>query len=106
MPAVELPPLTAAHREAIKACRFYTPNIARDRAWAWSDDVEVVRTLVPGAGMNEAERQAAGAAEHPRVAGATHYRADTDTDRWDWELAFTHPDAVAFICDLTDARDG
>lgn len=100
MSAIELPPFTEAHREAVKACRFYTPNIAHDRAWAWTDDDEVCRVLVPGAGMNEAERQKAGADEHPRVAAATHYRRSYEPLKHEWEIAFTHPDAVAFICDL------
>lgn len=106
MPAVELPPFTDAHREAVKACRFYTPNVAHDRAWAWSDDVNVVRVLVPGAGMNEAERQAAGADLHARVAAATLYRRSSEPDKHEWELAFTHPDAVAFICDLCSVTRG
>lgn len=104
MPAIELPPFTEAHREAVKACRFYTPNIAHDRAWAWTDDVEIVRVLVPGAGMNAAERQAAGADEHPRVAGATHFRRSSVPEIYEYEIHFTHPDAVAFICDLCKVR--
>lgn len=100
MPAIELPPFTEAHREAVRACRFYTPNLEHTLAWAWTYDVEVVRVLVPGAGMNEAERQKAGADHHPRVAVATYYRRSSVPERYEWELGFTHPDAVAFICDL------
>lgn len=106
MPAIELPPLTEAHREAIRNCRFYTPNMDHTHAWAWTDDVDVLRVLVPGAGMNAAERQAAGADEHPRVGAATLYRRSSEPLKHEWEIAFTHPDAVAFICDLCAVRRG
>lgn len=106
MSAVELPPFTEAHREAVRACRFYTPNLEHTHAWAWTDDVEVVRVLVPGAGMNAAKRQAAGADEHPRVGAATYYRRSSNPDLYEYEIGFTHPDAVAFICDLCAVRRG
>lgn len=102
MPAIELPPFTEAHREAVRACRFTSPLAGRARAIAFTCDVEVVRVLVPAAGMTEAERLKSGAAEHPAVATATHYRRSANPDVYEWELTFSHPDAVAFICDLAD----
>lgn len=101
MPAIELPPFTAAHREAVKSCRFYTPNVEHSMAWAWTDDVEVVRVLCLGAGMTAAERATAGADEHPRVADATYVRRCSDPELYEWELHITHPDGVAFVCDQT-----
>lgn len=106
MPAIELPPFTEEHREAIRRCRFVTPNQDHTQAWAWTDDDEVCRVLVPGAGMNAAERQAAGADEHPRVASATRYRRSSETQKYEWELHLSHPDGVAFICDLAAERHG
>lgn len=105
MPAIELPPFTDAHREAVKACRFTTPNVEHTLAWAWTDDDEIARVLVPGAGMNAAERAQAGADEHPRVASATYVRRSSDPLLYEWELTITHPDGVAFICDLVAGRD-
>lgn len=106
MPAIEIPPLTEQHRQAIRACRFATTNIERSLAWAWSDDDETVRVLVPGVGLNAAERLAAGADQHPSVAAATRYRRSVEPEKYEWELHFTHPDAVAFIGDLVDERRG
>lgn len=105
MPAIELPPFSEAHREAVKACRFYTPNIEHSMAWLWTADDEIARVLVPGCGMNEAERAASGAAEHPRVASATRVRRCADPPLYEWELHITHPDGVAFVCDLMAERD-
>lgn len=104
MPAVELPPFTEAHREAVRRMRFVTPNVAREGAWCFTDDVELVRVLVPGAGMNEAERLQHGADEHPRVASAVRYRRSSEPEKHEWELWVRHPDGVAFICDLVDER--
>lgn len=106
MPAIELPPFTDAHREAVRACRFYTPNVEHDRAWAYTSDVEIVRVLVPGAGMTEAERAKAGLNTADRVAGATRFRRSQVPEAYEWELAFTHPDGGAFICDLCSVPRG
>ena len=104
MPAIELPPFTEAHREAVKSCRFYTPNRAHDRAWAWTDSDDIARVLCPGAGMTEAERLKSLDANQARVASATRFKRCSEPTLYEWEIAFTHPDAVAFICDLCEVR--
>lgn len=104
MSSADLPPFTDAHRRAVRDCRFVTPNTIRTRAWAITPDVETVRVLVPGAGMTAAERAKAGSDEHPAVASATHYERARGSGAWEWELTFSHPDAVAFICDLIAER--
>jgi hypothetical protein len=105
MPAVELPPFSEAHRKAVASMRFCTPNVSRTLAWAWTDDVELVQVLVPGAGMTAAEQAKQGVGEHARVASATHYRRCSEPLAYEWEVHITHPDGVAYICDLVDERN-
>ena len=42
--------------------------------------------------------------EHARVAAATRLRRSAEPLLYEWELAITHPDGVAFVCDLVAER--
>lgn len=104
MPAIELPPFTTEHREAVRRLRFVTPSKDRAIAFGLTTNVELVRVFIPGAGMTEAQRLKRGAANHAAVASAGSYPRSVDPYVEEWEVKFTHPDAVAFICDLADER--
>ena len=80
MPAVELPPFTDTQREAVRRCRFVTPNVARTHAWCLTED----------------EATAAAIGKY------TRYRRFAEPASYEYEIAVTHPDGVAFICDLVD----
>jgi hypothetical protein len=69
-------------REAVRLCRFVTPNMARNRAWAWTGSEEIAGLL----------------------GGAARYRRSAEPEIYEYEITITHPDGVAFICDLVDAR--
>jgi len=104
MPATELQPFTAAHRSAVERCRFATPNLARDRAWLWTDDEEIVRLLVPTRSAVPSPEGAAPTEPAYAVGAATRYRRSSEPEVYEWEIIVTHPDGVAFICDLVDKR--
>ena len=103
MPAIEAP-FTEDHREAVRRCRFATPNLARDRAWLWTDDAEVVAALVPTRSAVPSAEGAAPTEPAYAVGSATRYRRSSGPDIHEWEITVTHPDGVAFICDLVDGR--
>ena len=105
MPAIELPPFTDTHREAVRRCRFLTVNLARTVAWVWTDDAKIVACLVPTRAIVPSPDGSEQAKSAHAVGSATRYRRSADPDKHEWEITITHPDGVAFICDLVDGRD-
>ena len=106
MPAVELAPMTDAQRDALRSCRFCTPNLARTHAWAWTDDPAIVALLVPGRTEPTAEEREAALALLAPVGSCTNYRRCSEPELREWEIHLTHPDAIALVCDLVDSRRG
>lgn len=84
MPAIELQPLPEGWRAALERCRFVTTNMARDRAWAWTNSEEDAQLL----------------------GGSTRYRRSTEPLIYEHEVSITHPDGVAIVAELQEARRG
>ena len=82
--SAELAPLPDGYRQALERCSFVTPNMARTHAWAWTYDEEVAALL---------------------GSKAKHLRC-SEPELYEYEISITHPDAVAMVCDIVDARRG
>lgn len=80
----ELQPLPAGYREALERCSFLTPNLAHTLGWAYTENEEDAILLK----------------------GASPLRRPGETQPWRWECTITHPDAVAILCEIHEARHG
>lgn len=77
MNETEPEPLPDGYREALERCRWVTPNVAHNLAWAWTKDEDTAKLL----------------------GGGTRYRRSSDPELYEYECTLSHPDAVALACE-------
>ena len=79
-------PLTEAQREAIAACSFRTRNVTHTMAYLTTNDEAVKDALLANNGPFS----------------ATHYRRDSVTNTYEWEVNSGHSAVIALCGSYTD----